>query len=108
MHSQALTLGNLPEDPPVVDGLKLVKIKKGDYRKGLVPKQVSCAGAIALKLALTPACLFCSCLGSITVDHMLCRIMIFVGSSHDSWNVVTCISGQSASTHIACMCSELS
>ncbi len=55
MHGQALTMGNLPEDPPIVDGLKTVQIKKGDYRKGLVPKQVSCGEAIALKLALTPA-----------------------------------------------------
>ncbi len=42
MHGQALTMGNLPEDPPIVDGLKTVQIKKGDYRKGLVPKQVNC------------------------------------------------------------------
>ncbi len=35
-------MGNLPEDPPIVDGLKTVQIKKGDYRKGLVPKQVNC------------------------------------------------------------------
>ncbi len=42
MHGQVLTTGNLPEDPPIVDGLKTVLIKKNDYRKGLVPKQVSC------------------------------------------------------------------
>ncbi|DBA80724.1 TPA: hypothetical protein ACH3X1_007955 [Trebouxia sp. C0004] len=32
-------MGNLPEDLPIVDGLKSVQIKKGDYCKGLVPKQ---------------------------------------------------------------------
>ncbi len=46
MHGQALTMGNLPEDPAIVDGLKTVQIKKNDYRKGLVPKQVSCGEAI--------------------------------------------------------------
>ena len=58
MYGQALTMGNLPEDPPVIDGLKTVQIKKGDYRKGLVAKQVSCGEAIALTLPLTPARLF--------------------------------------------------
>ncbi|DBB03593.1 TPA: hypothetical protein ACH3X3_010928 [Trebouxia sp. C0006] len=39
MHGQALTMGNLPEDPPIVNGVKTVQIKKNDYHKGLVPKQ---------------------------------------------------------------------
>ena len=41
MHGKALTLANLPEDPPPVDGLKTVPIRKGDYRKGLISKQVT-------------------------------------------------------------------
>ncbi len=57
MHGQALTMGDLPEDPPIVDGLKTVQIKKGDYRKGLVPKEVSCGEAIALTLPLAHALL---------------------------------------------------
>ncbi len=58
MHGQALTMGNLPEDPPIVNGVKTVQIKKNDYHKGLVPKQVSGGEAIALTLPLTPARMF--------------------------------------------------
>lgn len=40
MHGQELKIGNLPEDPAPTASLKTVQIKKGDYRKGLVPHQV--------------------------------------------------------------------
>ena len=40
MHSKALVLANLPEDPAPTAGLKTVLIQKGDYRKGLVPNKV--------------------------------------------------------------------
>ena len=40
MHGQALSVANLPKDPAPIASLKTVQIKKGDYRKGLVPHQV--------------------------------------------------------------------
>jgi len=32
-----VNLGNLPEDPPCLEGLRLKPVQKGDFRPGLVP-----------------------------------------------------------------------
>ena len=85
MHSKALVLANLPEDPAPTAGLKTVLIQKGDYRKGLVPNKVidrpsdnACKPGIGTIIhLLRPIQITCMLASVSAKSHAVCQASVF-------------------------------